>query len=86
MEIPEEVQFEIIPPNFDSVNVVSCKDLDGSGGLDSLGGIDPPYEEESGDIPAVVFDYDEDSRLLSVVADHLPPKAEEVVKTGDMSH
>ena len=35
-----------------------------------------------GDIPAVVFDYDEDSRLLSVVTDQLPPKAEEVVKTG----
>lgn len=82
VEIPEEVQFELFPPNFDPVNVISCKDLDGNGNLDSLGGIDPPYEDDTGDIPAVVFDYDEDSRLLSVVVDQLPPKAEEAVKTG----
>ena len=84
LEVPEGVQFEIIIPgsNFDSVSIGSCKDLDGNGRLDSLGGIDAPYEDDSGDIPAVVFDYDEDSRLLSVVTDQLPPKAEEVVKTG----
>ena len=77
------MQFEIfLPTNFDSVSVVSCKDLDGNGRSDSLGGIDTPNENDSGDIPAVVFDYDEDSRLLSVVTDQLPPKAEDVVKTG----
>ena len=77
-----EVQFEIfLPNNFDSVNVISCKDLDGIGRLGSLGGVDLPYEDEPGDIPAVVFDYDADSRLLSVVTDQLPPKAEVVVKT-----
>ena len=84
LEIPAGVQFEIIIPgsNFDSLSISSCKDLDGDGRLDSLGGIDAPYEDEQGDIPALVFDYDEDSRLLSVVTDQLPPKAEEVVKTG----
>ena len=83
LEVPAGVQFEIFPPsNVDPVNVGSCKDLDDNGRLDPLGGIDPPYEDDLGDIPAIVFDYDEDSRLLSVVTDQLPPKAEEVVNTG----
>ena len=83
LEVPPGVQFEIFPPSdIEPVNVVSCKDLDGNDRLDSLGGINPPYADEQGDTPAVVFDYDEDSRLLSVVTDQLPPKAEEVVKTG----
>ena len=82
VEVPTDVTFEVFPPSFNSVNVVACKDLDGNGRLDSLGGISAKPDPEARDVAAMLFVYDQDSRLLSVVIDSLPPEAERIVQAG----